>query len=660
MDGDDVDTALAEAEKAVEAATEAEAEAEEEKAEEKDDKPAPEPIPFDPSNMEIDMDDPATLAACRTIQGLFRSRRARANIRLLIRGMYSMVWDESQGSYYFWNRRTGEVKWTKPALLGGENLVRTDFDEDGNEVCYDDLGNVTRSEITVSAEQQEKAAAAAAEANAEAEAEAAAAAAEAEAEAEEAARLAAIIPPRVMPEIPDAPAPGTNANMRAATKACFGRDPRTGGATNCRLVRYDVYTVEDPQRYAFVRADQDDPPNVSEKHPIKEPWEHVFSFFAYNEPVHGATLYIVYDKAEKDGTQQRYKIDVDTKSLGAAELLRRRREEEFMYQQAGAAAVMHRSGWRERSKFYAFFGPKLGTICFHLQEGLNPLRHRVTRDASVRGGWMTCAVFYAYPGGRWAVQDNMARLDLEDGDGAGEGKELDHDEDDEEMTAYEKQLAREFRAAVRLRHRFKIFPAPPPADPPEEDGWRHKCFFYAFELPVPCAVRFNVLRLTGRSVGVDPPDLAPMERWKVAPHGPHSGWALEHHFYAFDMPVPGTTRYNVSVTRKPTRYQVGSQDPLRPWRFLYSFFAYSARRRDEYDWIFHEDVSKWGSSPKRKGPPLPLLKDAEGKGSDDDDGGGSATGTGSYDGGSSYFSGDDESEGGYSSYTRSTRGSSRR
>ena len=73
--------------------------------------------------------------------------------------MYSMVWDESQGTYYFWNRRTGEVKWTKPALLGNENLLRTDFDEDGNELCFDDLGNVANSEITVSEEQQEAAAA---------------------------------------------------------------------------------------------------------------------------------------------------------------------------------------------------------------------------------------------------------------------------------------------------------------------------------------------------------------------------------------------------------------------------------------------------------------------------------------------------------------------
>jgi len=153
----------------------------------------------------------------------------------------------------------------------------------------------------------------------------------------------------------------------------------------------------------------------------------------------------------------------------------------------------------------------------------------------------------------------------------------------------------------------RVFPAPPPAAPLEEDGWRHKFFFYAFELPVPCAVRYNVLKCTGRSIGVDPPDLAPMERWKVAPQGPHSGWQVTHSFYAFDMPVPGTTRYNVSVTRKPTRYQVGSQDPLRPWRFLFSFFAYSARRRDEYDWVFHEDVQKWGSAEKLKG--LALLAD---------------------------------------------------
>ena len=185
------------------------------------------------------------------------------------------------------------------------------------------------------------------------------------------------------------------------------------------------------------------------------------------------------------------------------------------------------------------------------------------------------------------------------------------DEEAAEEARDERRRLRRLRRFAQQCHRYKVCPAPPPAPPEEVNPWQQVFSFYAFDLAVPHATRYRVLR-----------NNAPLERYKVALDGVHSGRETVHTFYAFDMPVPGTSRYYVSVARDPERYQIGSEDALKPWSRLYAFYAYSARRVDEYDWAFYEDLGQWGSRAKARAP---LLCDREEKASDaggsDDEGG---------------------------------------
>jgi len=59
--------------------------------------------------------------AARFIQGMFRNRVARKHLKALIASVYEKVFDD-EGNVFYYNRRTGESSWTKPAFLGSENI----------------------------------------------------------------------------------------------------------------------------------------------------------------------------------------------------------------------------------------------------------------------------------------------------------------------------------------------------------------------------------------------------------------------------------------------------------------------------------------------------------------------------------------------------------
>ena len=56
------------------------------------------------------------------IQNLFRKMKARQKIFQLISSVVYKCWDENSQCYYYYNEKTGESKWTKPALLGNQDL----------------------------------------------------------------------------------------------------------------------------------------------------------------------------------------------------------------------------------------------------------------------------------------------------------------------------------------------------------------------------------------------------------------------------------------------------------------------------------------------------------------------------------------------------------
>ena len=60
--------------------------------------------------------------AAKMIQNLFRKMKARQKIVQLISSVVYKCWDENSQCYYYYNEKTGESKWTKPALLGNQDL----------------------------------------------------------------------------------------------------------------------------------------------------------------------------------------------------------------------------------------------------------------------------------------------------------------------------------------------------------------------------------------------------------------------------------------------------------------------------------------------------------------------------------------------------------
>ena len=60
--------------------------------------------------------------AARFIQGLYRSRKARRNLRLMIASVYERVWDEGSGAYYYFNTKDGTSSWTAPACGRGADI----------------------------------------------------------------------------------------------------------------------------------------------------------------------------------------------------------------------------------------------------------------------------------------------------------------------------------------------------------------------------------------------------------------------------------------------------------------------------------------------------------------------------------------------------------
>jgi hypothetical protein len=56
------------------------------------------------------------------IQGLFRTRKARALLCALVKSIFVKGYDEETGLTYYYNTRSGESSWEKPALLGADGI----------------------------------------------------------------------------------------------------------------------------------------------------------------------------------------------------------------------------------------------------------------------------------------------------------------------------------------------------------------------------------------------------------------------------------------------------------------------------------------------------------------------------------------------------------
>merc|ERR1711990_761147 len=54
---------------------------------------------------------------------MFRARMARKQIRLLLQASIRKVYDSNSGQFYYFNKRTGVVTWSKPVSMGSEEFL---------------------------------------------------------------------------------------------------------------------------------------------------------------------------------------------------------------------------------------------------------------------------------------------------------------------------------------------------------------------------------------------------------------------------------------------------------------------------------------------------------------------------------------------------------
>ena len=141
--------------------------------------------------------------------------------------------------------------------------------------------------------------------------------------------------------------------------------------------------------------------------------------------------------------------------------------------------------------------------------------------------------------------------------------------------------------------------------------------FWGFQQPYPGMIRITVLEQAfypgnysgdfGDPLQEDPKSYNKPKEWEANPDpGPimlklrqintdqhpyqkfsqdnsqHSGWDLLHEFYAWSMPIRGSTRFYVQVARNPTRYRIDLDRALPPWKDTFQFFAYLVKFGDEH------------------------------------------------------------------------------
>ena len=83
---------------------------------------APVKMPVKPKTPRFRAEDLTKDEAAVHIQGAWRSHRARQLLRQLVSGVYKKGIDPATGKFFYYNSKTGESIWTKPAALGDDDI----------------------------------------------------------------------------------------------------------------------------------------------------------------------------------------------------------------------------------------------------------------------------------------------------------------------------------------------------------------------------------------------------------------------------------------------------------------------------------------------------------------------------------------------------------
>lgn len=226
-------------------------------------------------------------------------------------------------------------------------------------------------------------------------------------------------------------------------------------------------------------------------------------------------------------------------------------------------------------EFFARYAPQSGLVQINCQDMQAPDRHKITYKPPV-GYWFQKYQMFAFACTLWNVQEYPEP------------------------------------------HNFRVMPQGQSST--TDPGWEQCYAFWAFDKPYPGMIRITVLQQVfhpgqysgdfGDPKQHDPKSYTKKKKskhhveedkdpgpimlklrqvnadqfmyQKFSQDGLHSGWDLLYDFYAWSMPIRGTTRFYVQIARNPTRYRMDLDRALPPWKDVFTFYAYLVDFGDEH------------------------------------------------------------------------------
>ena len=301
---------------------------------------------------------------------------------------------------------------------------------------------------------------------------------------------------------------------------------------------------------------------------------------AWSFPYPGTIKYDVFTKTEP---VWRSKITSDQVSKTRHKPMARK-----ILSEAPVAADDKQLGWTHELTFYAFYGPVNASCRYFCSEMWNPYRNKLTLS-NARGGWTPLFNLFAFPGRMYNIFC-LRRPRAEPNE-------------DEMIELYRVSPYNSLEDSIHVHQNGTT----------STYKWMPQFSFYACESAFPGTVSLTgqervgatgdvSMRISMSSYAHDSRVVDEQEKTTVE-------WNVVEQFFAWPLPVRGTIKIYCQVAKKPLRYRVTREFPIRPWKSLLSFFAPVHPR----GWEVFENAKRALQKNTRRQLKEELIQEARGK-----------------------------------------------
>ena len=363
----------------------------------------------------------------------------------------------------------------------------------------------------------------------------------------------------------------TEGEIQAANSVIFGSN--VPGAKLGGILRINVHIGPGDhlgQRYSVTQSDAK----------LDQGYTQILSFMAWSFPYPGTIKYDVFTKTEP---VWRSKITSDQVSKTRHKPMARK-----ILSEAPVAADDKQLGWTHELTFYAFYGPVNASCRYFCSEMWNPYRNKLTLS-NARGGWTPLFNLFAFPGRMYNIFC-LRRPRAEPNE-------------DEMIELYRVSPYNSLEDSIHVHQNGTT----------STYKWMPQFSFYACESAFPGTVSLTgqervgatgdvSMRISMSSYAHDSRVVDEQEKTTVE-------WNVVEQFFAWPLPVRGTIKIYCQVAKKPLRYRVTREFPIRPWKSLLSFFAPVHPR----GWEVFENAKRALQKNTRRQLKEELIQEARGK-----------------------------------------------